>query len=88
MDTNRLQPGDIVQHFKGNMYQILTFGTHSETEELVVIYQQLYWPYNFFVRPYDMFMSEVDKVKYPDTKQKYRFEKIKIEHNESKNSFR
>ena len=41
-----------------------------------MIYEALYWPRHIFVRPYDMFMSEVDKEKYPDIKQKYRFELV------------
>jgi hypothetical protein len=42
----------------------------------MVVYQQLYAPYEAYVRPLDMFMSRVDNVKYPDVKQTYRFEKV------------
>lgn len=72
----RLKPGDTVHHFKGKDYIIIDFALHSETDEMMVMYKALYEPYKTFVRPYDMFMSEVDREKYPDVKQKYRFEKV------------
>lgn len=63
-----------VKHFKGNKYFILDFGIHTETNEEMVIY---YIPGESditYIRPLEMFMSKVDKDKYPDSKQEYRFE--------------
>ncbi|WP_252231073.1 DUF1653 domain-containing protein [Clostridium sp. ZBS15] len=66
----------IYRHFKGREYEVIDMAIHSETREKFVVYKALYGDFKTFIRPYDMFMSKVDKEKYPDIKQKYRFEYI------------
>lgn len=87
---NRFQPGDIVQHFKREMltdderetnkylYEIVGVATHSETRERMMVYRPLFSEGGMYVRPIKLFLSEVDHEKYPDVKQKYRFEKVLV----------
>ena len=64
------------KHFKGNNYRILAIAKHSETGEQMVVYKALYGEGEVFVRPLDMFMEPIDRAKYPDASQEYRFEKV------------
>lgn len=76
------RPQEMYRHFKGKQYQIRCLAKHSETEELMVVYQQMYEPFETYVRPLSMFMEEVDREKYPDARQKYRFALLGTEEEE------
>lgn len=77
----KIEIGKIYRHFKGNLYVVVDIVFDSESndqEELkkIVIYKALYGECNRWAKPYDMFSSEVDHKKYPNVKQKYRFEEF------------
>lgn len=69
----------VYKHFKGNQYLVEDIAKDSETKEEMVLYRRLYEDCGLWVRPKEMFLSEVDHEKYPDVKQKYRFELQNIE---------
>ena len=66
--------GRVVTHFKGKDYLVLDVAEHTETGEVLVIYKALYGANNVYARPIKMFLSEEEKKKYPEVKQKYRLE--------------
>lgn len=71
------QKGEEYKHFKiGKIVTVIGISRHTETEELTVVYEYegMIWS-----RPLEMFMSEVNRKKYPNAAQKYRFEKVESE---------
>lgn len=67
--------GEIYRHFKGNLYEIIIIARDSETLEEKVVYKELNGD-SAYVRSLPMFVSLVDKEKYPDVKQEFRFERV------------
>lgn len=77
----KIEIGKTYRHFKGNLYKVLDIVNDSESNndevyKKIVVYEALYGEHLHWARPYDMFNSLVDNVKYPDVKQKYRFEEV------------
>ena len=66
----------IYRHFKGNLYLVEDIAIGSEDDREYVVYRALYGENKLYIRDKEMFLSLVDKDKYPDVKQKYRFELV------------
>ena len=71
---NNIVKKGIYKHFKGNYYLVEDLATHCDDGSTYVIYRALYGDNKLYIRPLDVFLSEVDKSKYPNVNQKYRFE--------------
>lgn len=76
MTRNIPVAGEFYRHFKGNIYQIKSIATDSETGKKMVVYQAMYPPFGMWVRSLEMFMSETAPHKYPECSQQFRFEKV------------
>ena len=77
----KIEIGKIYRHFKNKLYKVIDIVYDSESNndeeyKKVVIYQALYGDNLKWARPYDMFNSLVDREKYPDVEQEYRFEEV------------
>ena len=82
-EERSFEQGDILRHFKREtvdasttryLYKVVGVAQHSETKEKLMVYQALYDECGLYVRPLEMFMSEVDHAKYPDIRQRWRFD--------------
>lgn len=81
--NREVKPFTMWRHFKGARSFVIAVAQHSETGEMLVVYRcmdnngKTKHKDGIYARPLDMFLSEVDHEKYPNSEQKYRFEEIK-----------
>lgn len=73
--TRKININGLYKHFKGHIYKVLAVAKDSEDLSLKVVYQNVDND-EIWIRDYNEFLSEVDKTKYPNITQKYRFEEI------------
>lgn len=76
MGARTVEMNKIYRDFNGNLFKTLYMVRHSETLELMIVYQALYGNKIIYVTPYDIFISEVDHNEYPNVKQAYKFELV------------
>ena len=85
--NREIKIGGIYHHFKGFIAKVITVAKHTETGETLVVYEcngkavDSNHEDGIYARPIDMFLSKVDRTKYPDVKQEYRFELFEGEEN-------
>lgn len=74
--NNDICIGQHYRHFKGNLYEVVGIATNTETKEKMVVYKALYGSKSLYVRPYKMFIEELNRTQYPSATQKHRFELV------------
>ena len=76
MTQKTVNAGEFYKHFKGQLYQVRALAENSEDNTPMVVYQAMYAPFKIWVRPLSTFLEKLDKEKYPDAAQEFRFERI------------
>lgn len=77
----KIEVGKKYRHFKDKLYEVIAIAYDSESNNdevlrKMVVYKALYGDGKIWVRDYEMFASKVDREKYPDVEQEYRFEEV------------